>query len=205
MKKLILAGVSILLVLSSGAQVLRSEMLQDLEGNQQANQDQQVTATLTSATRLFGEKDDLTTVIMIIPSGSGVLVLGGDSTYFHVVFDDAEGFIFRRHAKIDEVPVVKQQPAQQQQQQQQQFQQQQQQQVSRFTYLENKYGSSMAARLAAGKIWKGMTSQMVIDSWGNPQRINRSSDNSMGKEEWIYRNTWLYIENNTLVDWGPIR
>lgn len=205
MKKLILTISSILIISSCGAQALKSEMLQDLERDQPNIQQQRLTATLTSATRLFGEKDDLTTVIMILPSGSTVEVTGGDSTYYQVVFEDTEGFIFRRHAQIDETPAIKQNPVNQQQQVQQQVQAQPQQQVSRFTYLENKYGPGMAARLAAGKIWKGMTSQMVIDSWGNPLRINRSSNASLAREEWIYNNTWLFIENNTLIDWGPIR
>jgi hypothetical protein len=59
--------------------------------------------------------------------------------------------------------------------------------------------------LNAGKIWKGMTAEMVRDSWGTPSRINRGSGNNNSQEEWIYKNTWLVIENNTLVEWGPIR
>ena len=82
---------------------------------------------------------------------------------------------------------------------------QQQQEVSRFTYLENKYGTSMAARLNSGKIWRGMTAEMVRDSWGKPIRINRVIQNDVVKEEWIYANTWLYIENNNLIEWGAIR
>jgi hypothetical protein len=62
----------------------------------------------------------------------------------------------------------------------------------------------MAARLIAGKIWKGMTAEMVRDSWGSPVKINRVIRNNSAKEEWIFKNTWLYIENNSLVEWGPI-
>jgi hypothetical protein len=83
--------------------------------------------------------------------------------------------------------------------------QQQQPQVSRFTYLESKYGSSMAAKLVSGKIWKGMNAEMVRDSWGKPQKINRVIAGNTIKEEWIYSSTWLYIENDNLVEWGPIR
>ena len=81
----------------------------------------------------------------------------------------------------------------------------QEQQQSRFSYLENKYGSNMAARLTSGKIWKGMNSEMVRDSWGPAEKINRVISGNIIKEEWIYTNTWLYFENNTLVEWGPIR
>jgi hypothetical protein len=55
-----------------------------------------------------------------------------------------------------------------------------------------------------GKVWRGMLSEMVRDSWGEPQKINRVISGNTVKEEWIFRNTWLYIENNYLVEWGPI-
>lgn len=187
------------------AQVNRTEVLQNLEKNQQVNQEQSLSATLKYSSRLFKTKDDLTTVIMIIPSGSVVKVNESDSTYFKVTFDDNEGYIFKRDAVLTDKPVVvTEQVKEQQNVQQQQEQQPQQRQVSRFTYLENKYGTNMAAKLNAGKIWKGMTSEMVRDSWGTPFRINRASGENAGREEWIYRNTWLYIENNTLTEWGPI-
>jgi len=63
----------------------------------------------------------------------------------------------------------------------------------------------MAARLNAGKIWKGMNSEMIRDSWGKPDKINREINGNTVKEEWIYRTTWLFIENNTLQEWGPVR
>ena len=45
----------------------------------------------------------------------------------------------------------------------------------------------MAARIIAGKIWKGMNSEMVKDSWGNPEKINRIISGNVIKEEWIYQ------------------
>ena len=63
----------------------------------------------------------------------------------------------------------------------------------------------MAARLYAGKIWKGMNSEMVKDSWGAAEKINRVISGNIIKEEWIYKNTWLYFENNTLLEWGPVK
>jgi hypothetical protein len=63
----------------------------------------------------------------------------------------------------------------------------------------------MAARLDAGKIWKGMTAEMVQDSWGVPQKINRVISGNNIREEWIYRNSWLFFENDRLIEWGPVR
>jgi hypothetical protein len=204
MKKLIFLSFLISGAISGTIQASNADLLQNLERAHQSNQKVITTATLKSASRLFGEKDDLTSVILIVPVDSVVTVLGSDSTYLHVTFQDADGYIYKKDAVINQTPVVITQPAQPQQQ----FQNNQpveNQQESRFSYLENKYGSNMAARLMAGKIWKGMNSEMVNDSWGTAQKINRVVSGNVIKEEWIYRNTWLYFENNILVDWGPVK
>ncbi len=204
MKKIIFIPVFFLSVVYAEAQANRADLLQNLEQSQPENQEQKHTATLKSSSRLFGAKDDLTTVLLIVPSGSTVEVLGSDSTYLHINFEDNKGYIFRRHAVIDKTAATTVQPNQTQQQAQNR-QPEQNEQISRFAYLESKYGSSMAARLNAGKIWKGMDAEMVKDSWGTAEKINRRISGNLIKEEWIFKNTWLYFENNTLVDWGPIQ
>ena len=212
MEKLFSLLLLLSLAFSVPAQDNRSVILQDLEKNQATNQNVTSSATLKSASRLFADKNDLTSVILVIPSGSEVEVLGADSTYLHVVFDENEGYILRRHAVMNEVSVASRTSSQSQTaeqeavpQQEQQQQQQPQQKVSRFTYLENKYGTDMASKLIQGKVWKGMTAEMVRDSWGKPLKINRVITSNTIKEEWIYKSSWLYIENDVLRDWGPIR
>jgi hypothetical protein len=172
--------------------------------NKPGNQNVTTTATLKSASRLFGAKDDLTTVILIIPSGSTVTVLESDSTYLHVTFEENEGYILKRQAVIDRTPVAATQ-SMMPQQQVQETPPVQPEQMSRFSYLESKYGSDMAARLNAGKIWKGMNEEMVKDSWGPAEKTTRIVSGNIIKEEWIFKNSWLYFENNTLVEWGPRR
>jgi hypothetical protein len=185
------------------AQTDRVGQLQSLEQNQSGNQNIIGTATLKSASRLFASQNDLTSVIMIIPADSVVDVLGSDSTYLHVVYQDNEGFIFKRQAVIDKMPARSM--TQQQQQTSAQSNQQAGDEQDRFTYLENKYGTNMANRLITGKIWKGMNAEMVNDSWGTADKINRIISSNIVKEEWIYRSTWLYFENNTLLEWGPVK
>lgn len=204
MKKIILLSFLISGVISGTAQASKTDLLRNLEKAQQSNQNVITTATLKSASRLFGEKNDLSSVIFIVPADSVVTVLGSDSTYLYVTFQGADGYIYKRDAVINKTTVASA-PATQPQQQVQENQQQQNQQENRFSYLENKYGSNMAAKLMAGKIWKGMNSQMVNDSWGTAQKINRVVSGNVIKEEWIYKDTWLYFENNTLVDWGPVK
>jgi hypothetical protein len=135
-----------------------------------------------------------------------VEVVGSDSTYFHVLFEENDGYILRRHAVLEDPidisrPVIqKAEPVQAEKPEVQKEQQQ-----SRFSYLEEKYGSGMAAKLIEGKIWKGMNGDMITDSWGKPNKVNRVISGNTVKEEWIYKNTWLYLENDNLVEWGPIR
>jgi len=204
MKKALFTALILLSSLSLftvSAQTDRVTQLQSLEQNQPDNQNITATATLKSASRLFATRDDLTSVIMIIPVDSVVDVLDSDSSYLHVVYQDYEGYIFRRQAKMDKKPVSNITP------QTQAFQGNRQ--VSsgqdRFTYLENKYGTNMATRLISGKVWKGMDAEMVNDSWGTASKINRIISGNIVKEEWIFRNTWLYFENNTLLEWGSVK
>jgi|SRR5450759_288460 len=204
MKKIMFFALFLIGVLSLKAQTKKVDQLQALEQSQPASQNVVATATLKSASRLFATKDDLTSVILIIPADSVVMVLDSDNTYFHVVFEENEGYIFKRQAVLDKIPVANQQTVQSQPAVQE-TQPVQEQNQSRFSYLENKYGSNLAARLMAGKIWKGMNSEMVSDSWGTAEKINRVISGNVIKEEWIFKNTWLYFENNTLIEWGPVR
>jgi hypothetical protein len=203
MKRTLLILILIFGAVSIKAQTNKVDQLQALEKNQ-PDQNFITTATLKNPSRLFATKDDLTSVILIIPADSIVTVLDSDSTYLHVVFEDNEGYIFNRKLVLSKLPVKTQQfnPSREQVQQSQSVPEQEQ---SRFSYLENKYGTNMASRLIAGKIWKGMNSDLVKDSWGSAEKINRVISGNVIKEEWIFRNTWLYFENNTLVQWGPVK
>jgi hypothetical protein len=205
MKKLILIFALLYFVYPMKSQVSAEEKLLGYEkdAKSQANT---ITATMTSASRLFKSPEDLTSVIIVIPKGSQVTVLESDSTYLKVSFEENVGYIYRKHAEIDKSTVPVTEPVKNQTTVVQENQSNQpQQDVSRFSYLESKYGTSLAARINSGKIWKGMNSEMVKDSWGRPDKINREISGNNIKEEWIYKSTWLYMENNTLVDWGPVR
>jgi len=204
MKRTFLISLLLICSFSIKAQSNKGDKLQALEQNKPANQNITITATLKNSSRLFASKDDLTSVILIIPADSTVTVLDADSTYLHVVFEENEGFILNRHVELNRVSAdarqnIQSQPAIQE------SQPVQEQKENRYSYLENKYGSGMASRLISGKIWKGMNSDMVKDSWGIAEKINRIIDGNTIKEEWIFRSTWLYFENNTLLEWGPVK
>ena len=225
MKKILFLFIFVFAAVSINAQEDKTELLQDLENDQaikpvteiqtdiSEDQDVMMIAKLKSAARLFGDKYDLTSVIMVLPADTELEILDSDSTYLHVIIEDYEGYVYTKHAIISEAfrpvspepEIVEEQAVVPEAESVQETQPVQEQQVSRFTYLENKYGSNMAARLMAGKIWKGMEADMILDSWGNPRKINRVISGNVIKEEWIFRNTWLYLENDVLTEWGPIR
>ncbi|MBW6501281.1 MAG: hypothetical protein K0B05_07800 [Bacteroidales bacterium] len=213
MKRFLLSLISLMVFIGLQGQADRTVVLQELEKNTHGNGEALIKTTLKSASRLFGDPNDLTSVILVIPTGAVVEVLEYDPDYLYVFYGDYEGYIVRQHTDFEEPRVIA--PAQAQTQPQPQLQAQPRDDrpvqqtgkevISRFAYLEGKYGSAMAARLDAGKIWKGMTKDMVQDSWGTPQKINRVISGNIIKEEWIYRNSWLYFENDNLVEWGPVR
>jgi hypothetical protein len=203
MKNLIIPSLLIAGFLSIYSTSDKSANYQNPEENQKPVQIKTVTATVKNATRLFGLRDDLTSVIELIPAGSVVSVLDSDSTYYRVNFNDNEGYILKKHALIDKAPTTFSQM--QSPKPVPDVQPIQVQTDSRYDDLVNKYGTSMADRLYAGKIWKGMNSDMVKDSWGTAEKINRVVSGNVIKEEWIYRSTWLYFENNILKDWGPVK
>lgn len=65
-----------------------------------------------------------------------------------------------------------------------------------------KYGNSMGPLIAKRVIRLGMTKAMVIDSWGQPQDINRTVGSWGVHEQWVYGNsTYVYFENGKLTSW----
>lgn len=206
MKRIILSVLSFAAVISLNSQGTKTEVLQDLEKNQGQAQTVITTATVKSATRLFKDKDDLTSVILVIPQDSIVYLIGADSTFLHVGYKGNEGFIYSRHASLNkpsvspsenfETPVAAQI---------QEGTPVRESTISRYEYLEKKYGTTMAERIYAHKIWKGMNAQMVKDSWGSPRKIDRIISGNMVKEEWFYNSTRLSFQNSTLLQWGPVK
>lgn len=68
--------------------------------------------------------------------------------------------------------------------------------------LASKYGTEVANKIIAGKIWLGMTDAMSKESWGLPNDINRTVGNWGVHEQWIYpSNVYLYFENGVLTSW----
>ena len=174
-------------------------------------------ATTKGAVRLFGDKDDLTTVIMLIPAGSEVEIVKLDIDYTLIRFDNSEGFVKTDNlapvqvittAPANQTEYVAQpqpQPLPQAQYQAQAEPQPEYQPADRYEMLTMKYGTDIGKRLYQHKIWKGVNADMARDSWGKPSQINRSYIDQSVDEEWIYSKKWLYFRDNILIEWGPVK
>jgi len=172
-------------------------------------------ATTKGAVRLFGDKDDLTTVITLIPAGSNVEIIKPDIEYTLVRFDNSEGFVKSDKLVTGQATVPAQTAtnvtpnqitysAQPQPQPQPQLQSQAQPQ-NRYEMLTMKYGNDIGKRLFQHKVWKGINADMARDSWGKAKQINRMYVDQSVDEEWIYSQKWLYFRDNILIEWGPVK
>ena len=190
-------------------------MLMIFVGLTSFSQDQKYAST-NGALRLFADKDDLTSVITLIPDGSTVEVISADSTFTLVSFGNTEGYV-KSDRLTEVIPEVAEEPAaspsmytdqEMQARTQTPIQEQEQQYnapVDRYDLLVNKYGTDIGKRLYQHKVWKGVSGEMERDSWGKPIQINRMYVDQNVDEEWIYTNKYLYFRDDVLIDWGPVK
>jgi len=71
----------------------------------------------------------------------------------------------------------------------------------REEFLIRKYSNSVARKIINKEIWIGMTKDMMLDSWGYPEDINRSVGSWGVHEQCIYGDTNVYVENGTVTSW----
>jgi len=65
--------------------------------------------------------------------------------------------------------------------------------------LIKKYGQQNSKLIIEGKVRIGFTKQMCIESWGEPEEINKTSGSYGVHEQWVYGNgNYLYFENGVL-------
>ncbi|WP_424962280.1 hypothetical protein [Ekhidna sp.] len=72
---------------------------------------------------------------------------------------------------------------------------------SKIKRLTKKYDAKTATKLANSEIWIGMTSEMIIDSIGRPNDINRTVTSYGVREQWVYKDIYLYLEDGVLTSY----
>lgn len=160
-------------------------------------------ARTKTVTRLFGDKGNTSTVMAYIPEGTELDVLVVEEDYLKVLYEEEEGFIPTDKAVLRNTEGEIVRVGQQAEQAAQGVQQQQP--VNRRELLIGKYGSRKGKAIFQHKVWKGMTNDMVYDSWGKPLRVDRLIEGSDISERWIYTESYLVFDDEILVDWGPLR
>ena len=162
------------------------------------------------AVRLFADKDDLTSVIQIIPDGTVVEAVSADTAFTLIRLGDVQGYVKSDRLTAALPVVTTTQPAVQPVQEAAPVQpvadvQTRQIPTDRYQALSEKYGADLGLKLYQHKVWKGITSDMARDSWGKPKQINRMYVDSSVDEEWTYSKSYLYFRDGVLIEWGPVK
>lgn len=64
-----------------------------------------------------------------------------------------------------------------------------------------KYGNEIGQRVAYGQVWKGMSGQMMYDSWGEPDKIETNKEKWGTFSQWYYGDVIFFFRDHKLIDW----
>ncbi len=68
-------------------------------------------------------------------------------------------------------------------------------------YFLKKYGKKIGQRILDGKVWKGMTEEMLRDSYGEPDKIDVNKQKWGVFSQWYYGKQIFFFKNGKLFDW----
>ena len=151
----------------------------------------------SSGCRLYSDIGNLSSVIAIIPADTRIFIVDIMDEYYYIKTEDNQGFVKKSKIKPDQSYIEKPSEVLNKPDTAKVF-------SSKLEYLRYTYGWETAQKIFDHKIWRNMTTNMVEDSWGRPDKINRIISSGQVKEEWIYPSTYLIFLNEKLMDWGPV-
>ncbi|UCH66495.1 MAG: hypothetical protein JSW63_05035 [Ignavibacterium sp.] len=64
-----------------------------------------------------------------------------------------------------------------------------------------KYGEEIGNKIAYKQIWKGMTDEMVMESWGEPDRVDQNVESWGTFTQWYYGDVTFFFKDGKLTDW----
>ncbi|MDX5477157.1 MAG: hypothetical protein LPJ98_01770 [Cyclobacteriaceae bacterium] len=72
----------------------------------------------------------------------------------------------------------------------------------RLKELSTKYGATIGKRIANKEIWIGMSEDLLLESWGFPEEINRTVTTYLVRKQYVYpRGQYVYVENGKVTAW----
>lgn len=143
----------------------------------------------TSSLRFFKDMDNFSSVIAYISEKEVIEVFEEIDEYYSATYEGEKGYILKSKVKplnFADREEGSQVPGQKK---------------DRWTYLLGKYDEKTAQALFEHKIWKGMSTNQALDSWGYPRRMDRYLGDNTRYEEWFYTNHTLIFAGNQLVQW----
>ena len=64
-----------------------------------------------------------------------------------------------------------------------------------------KYGKEVGEKVSYKQIWTGMTDEMVRDSWGEPDKIDKNVKPWGVFTQWYYGEVTFFFKDGRLTDW----
>lgn len=74
-------------------------------------------------------------------------------------------------------------------------------QVEQLSLYKMKYGKEIGERVYNNRIWKGMTREMLRDSWGEPDSLNESKKDWGTFSQWHYGEITFFFRDGELFEW----
>lgn len=68
-------------------------------------------------------------------------------------------------------------------------------------YYRKKYGKEIGNRVAAGRVWAGMTEEMLLDSYGKPDKVNRNKEKWGVFTQYYYGKIIFFFRDGKLIEW----
>ncbi|RMD50008.1 MAG: hypothetical protein D6830_03695 [Ignavibacteria bacterium] len=69
------------------------------------------------------------------------------------------------------------------------------------SFFIKKYGREIGNRIAAGRVWTGMTEEMLLDSYGKPDKVNRNKEKWGTFAQYYYGKIIFFFRDGKLIEW----
>ncbi len=160
--------------------------------------------TTLSGTRLFEDLENLSSVLLIIPKGEKVRIYEEFGDYYLAEYQGVAGYVRIDNTQFTDETEKKLEEIWARENPQPEPTEASPEQL-RMEMMVKRYGEDIGKKIARRAIWKGMSRNMVYDSWGKPRDIRRYTEAGRNIEVWLYRNTSLVFEDGELRDWNRRR